>query len=59
MTLLLGNIDSDTIHLIRMWFRYKILCYLQIKAHPLIQGRNTTMFATGYYTITPEATPIP
>ena len=56
MVLLIGNIDADTIRIIKRWYRYEMLRYLYITAQIIMQGHATTMVAAGYYTLIPAST---
>eukprot|EP00957_Ditylum_brightwellii_P139118 10604351-Ditylum_brightwellii.AAC.1 len=50
MTLLLGKVDTDIIQLIRRWCNDKMLCYLHMTAHQIMQNHATTMVLHGKYT---------
>ena len=59
MSLLLGNIDADTIHLIRGLFSDKMLQYLHIIMRLLMKGQYSTMVTTGEYTLIPATNILP
>ena len=58
MVLLLRNIDTDTIHLIRRWRSDIILLYPHFTSCPVIKVHETTMVAVGNYTLIPAVSPV-
>ena len=51
MVLLLGNIDMDMIIIIDRLWSYKMIGYIHIMAHQIIQFHAATMVTVGYYTL--------
>ena len=56
MSLLLGNIDTNTVQLIGRWCSDEMMRYLHVTVQPLIQGNAATMVATEDYTLIPAKT---
>ena len=59
MELHLGNINADTIHLSVRCRSNKILIYLHVALHPLMQGNATTMVASGGFKLILVVTLLP
>ena len=59
MVILIGNIDTDTIRIIRRWHSVKIMRYLHVIAQPHMQGHAATMFDSRDYTLIPATTSLP
>ena len=56
MSLLMSNIDSDTICFMSRWISDKVLQYLHVTTNPIMCGYTATMVAAWYYTLIPEDT---
>jgi hypothetical protein len=53
MALLLAQVNTDIIHLIGCWHFDEMLCYLQLKAQPVMLNFARCMLQGGVYTLLP------
>ena len=59
MALLLENIDTDSIRIIRRWRSDEILSYLHVTLRTFIQVHDVMMVSAGNYTLIPVANCLP
>ncbi|KAL7479469.1 hypothetical protein ACHAW6_005194, partial [Cyclotella cf. meneghiniana] len=52
--LLIGQVDTDIIHLIARWCSYEMLCYLHVQAAPLMHDYSHKMLLSGNYSLIPN-----